>query len=345
MENMFEITVVDEVIASTLGKDFKEFCESIDQLETLVNPEMYLEAVEDATPNLRRTFKGVHKNTMDTTRDIYHAYGNVVDGNAKLIKSTWDLVMRSIQLITRIIGFILGKISAIPKGILKAAETIANIPETVLNKIKGNIQLYITADDLENLYNQTLIHRIDTFISTANSLSQGELWGTFLSRQAKVVGGKVYASQNDIKACKQLEKIYEHIKYLEFTPTNIEMKDIKARNMYFGNSKSVKFTDLKGVKFQGTYYEALIKLTKDIESRREDLKKVHEALGQKYNQTQLNQTFGKLSRGDQYRITDTIRMMSKVVSIVGNITKYIMIDMQTITKSTDKMLKKNSSGK
>lgn len=338
MTDIFEMNLVDEIVASTFGEHYKEFCGNIDNLDSIWDHN-FMEAVKDATPNLRGNINKIGKNTYDTTKDVIGAYNNVVDANASAIKNTWDLVMRAVNLMTRILGFVISKIGTIPKLILKLANAIGDIPNEVRNKIQGNIELYITVQDIEAIYNQNLIARLDQFISMGTKLSQGELWGTFFMRSAKIVNGKVYASQNDIKAAKQLRKIYEHIKNLEFTKSTIIMKDENARNMYFGSSKSISFTDLKGNKFSGTYFEALNKLVDDINSRKDELDQIHKLLGKKYDHTLMNQTFSKLNRSDRYYITDTIRMMSKVVTVVGNMTRYVMEDIKTINKATNKILK------
>ena len=51
---------------------------------------------------------------------------------------------------------IINKITNIPKFILKTADRAAAIPGEVKAKIKGNITLYIRANDIEVLYNNLL---------------------------------------------------------------------------------------------------------------------------------------------------------------------------------------------
>lgn len=337
-----DIIKLDDVEAS-IGFDtssiaFKEFCSDLDELGCITDSDLYLEKVRSNEQTLRSFGKSVGKNTYSTTLDVAKAYGTVVDSNASLIKSMWDLMMRALQLAVRAISFILRKISYIPYAIIKLGNKVADIPDDVRNKIRGNIKLYITIPDIQNLYNNQLLNKLTTFMGLATRLSQGEMWGTFISRRD--ADHKILVGENDMKTCKEMQKIYGQIKLLEFNPSTIEMKDKTTVDAYFGTAKSVNFTDLNGKKHNSTYYEALTTLLKDIESQQQNMEKIQKSIGEKYKQTQINTNFSKLHYTQQMLIRDSISMISKLISVIGNIIRYINTDIETLNNATDALLKK-----
>lgn len=341
--NIFSLDEAEVFVASNIeSNDFKEFCESLDELNSFTDISLYLEEVEDREMTIKNAFKGTLKNTADTTIDIGSAYGNVVSGNAKLIKSTWDLMMRAVGLFTRVIGFILSKISYIPKAILKVGNKIADLPSDIKNKIQGNIKLYITVNDIDNLYNKMVINEITTFISLSKRLSEGEFWGTTFNKRKSKNNSIIKMNENDIKICKNMHEKYNKLKMIEFNQTTIQMNYDKSRETYFGSSSVINFTDLHGKKHNCTYYEALIQLVEDIKSLEGDLKTVRDSVSDKYTLTQMNQSFSNLNWNHQRQISSTIQMMSKIFTITGNIIRYILIDINTIEKEADVLLK--SSG-
>lgn len=337
--NSIILDSVDIILGSdTTSQSFKEFCDDLDELDKINDENFYIEAVQDNNVDLRHGLKAIRRNTRNTTLDVGAAYGNIVSGNAKLIKSVWDLTMRAINLSTRVIGFILRKLSLIPRVILDVGNKVADLPEDIRNKIRGNIQLYITVNDIQNLYNKQLLVKIDKFISLARRLSEGEVWGTaFKKRKTE---GIIKMKENDMAICRQMDEIYEQIKLLEFKPSTVEMKDQKSVEMYFGNKAVVAFKDLHAKSHNSTYYEALIQLMKDISEQKDTLEKIHGDIGAKYTQSQLNSSFSQLNFNAQNRVASTIQMMSKIVSVIGNIIRYITIDMKTLETATDTLLAK-----
>lgn len=344
MDKIMDLFSLDEsevFAASNIeSESFKEFCESINELSSFTDINLYLEEVEDRQMTIKNAFKGTMKNTADTTIDIGAAYGNVVSGNANLIKSTWDLMMRAVGLFTRVIGFILSKISYIPKAILKVGNKVADLPSDVKNKIQGNIKLYITINDIDSIYNKMIINEITTFISLSKRLSEGEFWSTIFKRR-KSNNGIVRMNENDMKICKSMREKYNKLKMIEFTQTTIQMGYEKSREAYFGSTSVINFVDLHGKKHNCTYYEALMQLVEDIKTLEDELKAVRNSVSEKYTHTQMNQSFSTLNWNHQREISFTIQMMSKIFSITGNIIRYILIDMNTIEKETDTLLKSN----
>lgn len=344
MSDLFTLNAVDEVLGSNIdGSNFKEFSEALDQLGSLLDSDMYLEAVEDKKSTIGRTMTKAGKNTAKTMKDTAELYGMATDIRGGVIKTQWDLVNSCLNLILKVLGFLIDKIMKVPQALTKLIDRIQNIPSDIKNKIHGNIKLYITASDIQGLYTENLIYRLDTFISTASSLSQGNLWGTLFHKSYNINGGQdvATASQDDIKACKKLKELYKGINAIEFTQSVIEMRDPNNIGIYFSSTKSIKFRDLKGNQFEGSYTQALKKILEDISSRKKELNTIYSNLGKKYEETQLNQTFSKLMKQDQLLVTNAITLVSKVVNIEGNIVKYVMTDMNEINKAVDAIMKKS----
>lgn len=335
----FTINLVDNILVSNLTNtvEFKEYCNDLNELGVIVDPEYYLEAVENKKTGLKRELGKITKNTADTTKKVGSIFNDVTDAGGGLIKGGVDILGASIRLIVKIIKFITDKIMIIPKFIVKVIDNITNLPDTIKNKIKGNITLYITINDIQDLYSQSLMNQLMTFISQAYTLSQGELWGTFFHRRKT---GSLDASVNDKKLIKEMEKNYNYISNLGFTKSVINMSNMDTINAYFGNAKSVKFIDHTGKRNECTYYEALIKLSKDLGTKKEEIEQIRVMLSDKLANTQANQEFVKVGPNVQKYIYKSVQMVSKIVEIIGNIIKYIITDMNTIEKITDKLLAK-----
>lgn len=336
-------TITLDDVEAAIGFDtsslaFTEFCSDLDELNAITDCNMYIEKVTSHDQSLRHFGRSVRKNTINTTLDVGKAYGNIVDSNATVIKSVWDLMMRALHLVVRATSFILKKISYIPYAVIKLGDKVADIPSDIRNKIKGNIKLYITVSDISNLYNNNLLTKLETFLGLATRLSQGEMWGTFIARRES--DKNIVFGENDMKICKEMRKVYEQIKMLEFNPSTIEMKDEATVNVYFGASQAVEFTDLHGKRHKSTYYEALNVLLKDIDGQKNNMEKIQKSIGTKYTQTQANASFTKLHYTHQTLIRDSIQMVSKLIGIIGDIIRYINTDIETLNNATDALLKK-----
>lgn len=342
MKSFYELTPVDDILIESIGKDseFIEFSNVMSELTRFTESSFYVEGVKDTTPNLRSIPKNIKKNTWDTTKDIAHAYGNITDANSDLIKSSWDIVMRAVNLVSRALSYVIEKITNIPKLVLKTADRAMDIPGEVKAKIKGNITLNITAADIEVIYNKLLMQRIREYITLASALSKGEFWSTMTHKRASEDSkkGNIIIGENDMKTCRNMDKVYTHLQNTEFKPTIIEMKDQATINTYFGDSRSIKFTDNYGKSHECNYYEALSIMIKDLEDMKTELKDVQVAVGQKLKLTEANQNYNKLDGHGKHRLGVTISQISKVIAIIGNFIKYITADLNVINTNIDKIL-------
>ena len=271
-------TIDMELATSIETNEFKEFCNDLDSLDSLISTDLYLEEVNDGKMTLRRAFKGTFKNTTNTTLDLVGAYGGIVDGNANAIKSFWDLFVKVLNLGIKVIVFILKKIAYIPNLIIDIVTKVSNLPKDITDKLDGNIKVYITTSDISELYNNHVLNKLTTFISMAKRLSQGTTWGTFFyKRNSEDKIGK----ENDIKICRDMGAIYVQLKSLQFTQSTIYMKNKDAAKQYFGTSSVIEFTDISGKKHKSSYYEALVQLVEDIKSKESELKDIYDVISNK----------------------------------------------------------------
>lgn len=337
------INLVDDIIASKLTStiEFKEYCDNLDELGSIIDPEFYLEAVEHKMTGIKRQASKITKNTVDATKKAGSVYNDVTDIGGSLLKGGFDVVTASISLIVKIIKFFTDKIVKIPQMIVRLIEKIGQIPSDIKNKIKGNITLYITINDIQDLYAQSLMTHLLRFMNYAKFLSNGEMWGTFFNTRKQQVG-LFEVSLNDKKILKEMEKIYSYVSKLGFSKTVIDMSDNRNVNAYFGNSKSVKFIDHKHQRIECTYYEALQKLVKDLSEKKDEIEAIRITLGNKIAVTQANQQFVKAGASFQKSIMNSVQMVSKVIEIIGNIVRYTLIDIKTIDNTTDKILAKRN---
>lgn len=342
MNMMPDITVGSELLGLELySRSFDEFCETLDELKRLNDDELYIEAVDDPRVKGGEGVKKVARRTVETTKDVAGAYGDIIDANGNLIKATWDLVMKIIKLCVKAISWILNKISMIPKFILGTMNKLGRIPDTIRAKVRGDIRLYITVDDIGMLYNKGLLVYVEQFFSQVGLLTKGDMWGTIFRRRGRNgVNHSPLMGKNDIKIINTMTGIYHNISRISFTPTLIKMNDQRTIDIYFGTGKNITYKDLKGKEYSCNYLEALNQLIAVVQSKRTLLKTLQEDLTAKFDRTRENQEFGELHPSEQKRIMDAMRMVSNVITIMGNITRYVMEDVKSINTATETLIKK-----
>lgn len=327
------------------SRSFKEFCSALDQLPVIMDPEIYLEAVVDPSPkkSISTNIGDTIRATAKTTSDVGNSYGKLVNSNASALQVVWSLVIKCFNIAITAINFIVQKLVKVPAGILSLIERVEKIPVDIRNKVRGNIQLYITAEDIKSIYNQNILFQLHTFIGLAERFSTGNTWSTLFNRRndnnTNDLKNFIFG-ENDMKLCKEMDVIYKSLYRLQFKPTTIDMSLHESRNLYFG-SKQIIFNDLSGKRHEDNYLKSLYQLTSDINTERKRLDVIRQAIGNKYSNTQANSEFTKLSKSQRDRIANTIQMMSKIISVVGNMVRYIIIDIDTINKATNTLLAKD----
>lgn len=342
MNLMPDLTIGSEVLGLELySKSFDEFCETLDELMKLSDDELYIEAVDDPRVKSGKGAKKIVRRTIETTKDVAGAYGDITDANGNLLKATWDLVMKTVKLCIKAISWILNKISLIPKFILSVMNKIGRVPDSVRAKVRGDIRLYITVDDIGMLYNKGLLVYLEQFFSQLGLLTKGDMWGTVFRRRGNK--GSTHSplmGKNDVKIINTMTGIYHNISRISFTPTLIKMNDQRTIDMYFGTGKNISYKDLKGREYSCNYLEALNQLIAVVQSKQEILKSLQQDLTTKFDRTRENQEFGELHPSDQKRIMDAMRMVSNVITTMGNISRYVMEDVKTINTATETLIKK-----
>ncbi len=341
MESILTLDVLNKYVIPDINDIiFEEYCNDLDQLSLFLDPEFYLESHVDKRKGLKRDMGTIMRNTKDTTKKLTKIYGDFTDAGGAMYKGNFDIITSSIGLIAKIISFLMKRIFEIPTKISKIIDSISSIPETIKSKIRGDIRLYITADDLGFFYNRVFF-MIRNFINYADQMSRGEAWVTlFSSMKRREKLSNIIFSKSDLKCGDHMKKIYSSLVKIEFDITTVELKDFNTVNIYFGTADVINFIDIYGKQHHTSYYDALISLMKDIGGMKKELENIQKTIGEKLEKSQVNQTMSELSPGVQKRIVENIMMISKVINIIGNLIRYILIDMNTIEKNAAKLLKK-----
>lgn len=337
----FNLDELDIIMSGNIhGSSFNEFVESIDALRAMVDDDLYLEAVNDPGSRTKQMVDTLTRNTNKTSGSFIQAYGNITDAGGNIIGAVFDVVMGSINLGTKIIRFITDKIGRLPLAISKTAGKIGRIPGDTKAKVRGDIRIHITVNDIEKLYNETLMEKLTTFITLANDLSKGDVWKTMFNFHHIKTQGLIHLSDNDMKRCRKMTEIYNSLKAVRFSPSTINMADDANYDIYFGGARSIKFTDLGGKQHVCSYYEALNTLMGDINAKKDQLLEVQKSMGEKYDRTQMNSAWTHVNAASQQRVVNTLQMISSMISLVGDIVKCVILDINEVNKACDAVLAK-----
>ena len=349
MDSMLDFDVLNETIGYDPNeKDFKEFCSNLNSLGLITNPRLYLEVMENHNKSFIDTMTPSipFKQTGKSVKDMHKAYNDVTSGGGTLIRAVWDMSMKALQLSTKIIKFILLNLAKVVKMIIGLAQTIGRIPENVKNKIRGNISLYITVNDVNTLH-KVLIPVIDNFLDSSFEVSKGNMWGTFFSRRPIGNGAvtKYVLTENDMSYYRKMKSAYEKLKLIEFKGTVVKLENQNIVDIYFGSTKSIRYKDVNGNTILSTFYDALVAIFKEFQPHDAFLKKVQADIGEKLDRSQMNQSFARLSESAQKIVGETIQMIPKGINIIGNLIRYVMTDIKTLRNSADKILKRDGISK
>ena len=327
-----ELNIIDNILADTLfGSDsFNEFCNDIDMLESLINNTLYTEVVGNKEKTFKNTVKDIVGNTNKTIEKTGNVYHNVTDAGGAIYRGEFNIIMSAVTLISKIAVFFANKIGTVASLISKTIDNIGDIPQSIRNKIRGNITLYITVNDIDDLYNNALLAKLETFTKYMERLTKGDTWTTLFSKRGKMLDKLNNMNDNDIGLCKEMKKEFNYFSKLRFDKTVIDMSIKDNVSIYIGADKCIKFNDLKGKSHYTSYYDALDLLVKELTRYSQIINSLREDLGEKFNKSQCNQQFSKLNTHSQHIITETIQMISKFISIIANMVRYIIIDMQTV---------------
>lgn len=341
-ENLISVNLVN----TTEFHEFSELLDALDYFRDPYNIDTFTEASVVGSPlkrNIANDVATTVKNTYKTTKDVYRFKKDITDGGAAIAGGLWNAGAAGMNIIARLAGFIMKYLSYVPNAIAKALQTVADLPTNVVNKIRGNIKLYITVEDLSLLYRERLMTKLDSFLSVAERLAQGEAWnyvkGTAIVKKVK----KIFTTTDD-QLCKTLNAYYREIGRLQFEPTVIDMSNPANVTTYFAADKKITFYDDRGNKFSGNYFEAINKLAKDLLARKNSIRSTYESISDKYNKSQAALNFAELSKSEQTQILNAINSISSMTSVIGNIVKYILTDMDTFYRNLSKVNGHNKKG-
>lgn len=354
-----ELNLIDQTIAESLleSQSFNEFCNDLDNLGTILNPDIYLEAVEHQKQGAVKTMSSIYKNTKDTTKSIGTVYKYTTDAGGGIIKSGWDLMMACCKLAVKIIKWLFLHIEKIPQLATKAINLLTDLPSNVVNKIKGNIKLYITAEDLVNLYSIptkstvggvddiSLMSRIDRIIKYLGRLSNGDLWTTYFTNKNDISDffkkfNDDFISKNnttDMDIIKRINKEFKYIKKISFNKTLIEMNDPNTVKIYFDKNNKLSYTNVDGTKHDENYISALKTLLDYVNQNKDIMKQFQTDVCDKFIKTNSNEEFARMGKNAQSTIVTLIQTISAVIEFLGNMARYIMADIQTIEKCANQI--------
>ena len=341
MTDIFTLELPEEIIAfeSINSSEYDEFCTLLEAINYMTDMDsidpVYLEASHvqgSIARNAASTIKNTVKNTYRTTAGIADSYDKITTAGGNMITSGWNVVDAVIKMIVRLTSFIMKYLSKIPDMVAKVLRFITDLPSDIYNKIKGNIKLYITVDDISLLYRERLMTKLNGFLSTAQKLAQGNSWN-YVKGTKIVKGIKKIFTPTDDQVCKQIMAYYREIGKVTFDQTTIDMSNRGNVVTYLAAKKEITFYDDKGQEFKGNYFQCINKLATDLMTKQKEIKGTYDMLTAKYNSSQASLNYAELDKKEQEQIVSTMNAIASMIGVVGNIVKYVMSDMNTIYKN------------
>lgn len=314
-----------------LENAFRELNETLDMLNEINSTDFVLdEAVHDTQVGMKKRMNNAIANTADTTKMAGDIMGAAIDVKAAEYKAGVSIVAKISGLIAKAAYKLIELLDNSIKRLSKLSASIKEIPGTIITKVQGDINIYITAGDIATLYNESVIMKLDKAMAIIADLSKGDTW------KASIIFKRPFIS-DDIKKAKNLHNILGNVEQIAVTPSKIDMKDSANIDMYLSVASKIEFTDLKGNRFSGNYYQALHQLLTDLNERNNTLEDLRKTFGEKYNASQANSNYANLSSSDQRIITEAVQDVSRAVSMTATIIKYVTADINTISKAATKI--------
>jgi hypothetical protein len=315
-------------------EEYQGFYEDLEELDVIISPDIYLEAQAYPKRTIRQSIRDAWDNAKTTTKAAAKVYGDVTDGGGTFLKSVANFVIKTAALIARIIKFILTLLAKIPDLIGDVIAKVTNLPENIRNKIRGNIKLNITVSDLQAC--EDIMAEFGTFAKIFEKIKPNDHW----TRDRKIIPLIPFMKKikGDMGWIKEAENSYNRLfKQVKFEPTTIEMKNQEVVDIYFSNN--IKIHKFKGTSVDCTYYEALKDLLNRVQAQKPFIEEVHKLFGEKYELTDANGQLAEMKESERETIRECTLLFSKVISVIGNMVKYINQDMLTIRNTALKINK------
>ena len=347
MDDILTLTIPDYHEFSL--SSYNEMCYTMDKLEAIHESLYFNEAVignvnavgpQTPTPSRRAALI----NNQSLSKSSIQAYDAVTDAGGLVLKTWWNVKTTIWQFILKALTFIAKGISKIPIFINNVINKIEKLPETIRSLARGDIQLYITVSDISLLYNKLLINNILTYISNMEKLIQGATWKNIWQRAnispTRAVDNKSLVdllrfAPVDTSCMKKMTECYNKINQIGFNKTTIRMDSDENKNIYFGDLKVVR---IKGKEL--SYFEALKELYADLGKHQNELKVVQQSFSIKVDELESQNKIKNMKNEDQKALMNVFSQSSKVVSLIGNLTRYIYTDLTTVNKSVEVMMNK-----
>jgi len=328
----FSLDVFIEDIDVPRKKQLREANSIWNQIESMTNMFMYLEDIKSPGDHGKDRLADAIENTKDTTKKAAQIYDDTTDAGGAIMKSSYDLSTSILHVVAKALKFISKHLSAIPAMAARMINKSMKIPSDVLNKIRGNIQLFITVDDVVNFYNNHL-GKLLNFIDLAKYISSGDKWGTMFNKDD---------GRDDMKTFNQMKSIYNHFGMLRFEKTTIEMRDRVIVDAYFSSESKIKFVDpVSNTRQEKSYLDALSAIAKTLKDREKDLDVVEKLVAEKISESRTNNSFAKLTATQREKIMFIVKMFAKIFSVIGRFISCGIYDLKTIDSNMDKILNKS----
>ena len=317
-------------------EEFDEFCETVDSLEDMLDPILYLEARETPmSDSILGKAKAGAQATLRTTGDVYKLWDKTTDASGMAIKNVWDLLIRMVNFAIKIITFIIRVLGNLPLVLIRLAERLSKIPKDVIQRIRGDVSLYITAVDIQPFY-RTDFPNIISFIKYAEVLAKAGIW-TVDKR------GGVRSNREARKMLKEMRSKHKSLD-IKFTPSLINMNSEQTREIYFGDV-GIKFNDLDGKSRKGSYLNTLKMILSDMAKYKEPLSTVESSLRSSFSIAGAEDHFSKLDEERRRILRDAVVEVTEVVKVLGRLTRVVSKDLKTMESTIKKLESKNKTTK
>jgi len=371
----FTIRNIDDYDIDTNSKRFQEVYNLIENFDNYIYEEAYLFEGAVNNNNLGDTLKDAWKNnydsTVSTTKTAFTAANKVARSLGKLYKHLYNLAFNCIHFIASTISFILDSITSIPRTINNCLDKLKSVSDSVIANLSGDIMLYITHKDIEELYKSNFMNYLTRFKQTAELLQKDEIWQItkkvfwedtkVLNYQALLGHKQAYkdriVSSKKIKGNPEelknkgiiptLEDLNEKMKRITFTKTKINMKLEGNKSIYLKKPEN-KSKDLIKISYQGKvttyayYLDAMNQLNTDLSTVKDELKKLNNDIGAKISQ-QAYQHFAELPEDVQKKINKVLVYITNICKTTSQLTVYIQKDIKTVENMIDKIIQSSEN--
>jgi hypothetical protein len=322
-----QTSVIDLSINSILGINdpYPELTESFYEIANIPSdvygvfiPELFVEAQVNPPGSTWQNTKAV---TKDTIKGGYAVLKNTTDAGGGILKAIWDLYTSFLSLITRLLRWISLKLVNLPNALTKLFRGLEKLPGNIAAKIRGDIALYITNNDLGVF--DTLEGHITDYLMRGEEFIKGVDFG---SNRGVLPTKKTQENKLYFKKMTQMKQHMNAVKNIRFEKTNIPTSDKSVVEIYL-NPNSDYYKKL----------QAMIKWFKDQEPKLVD---IHKQAEEKLGKARVNGGLDKLDTHDLASLREFIADMGTMVKIMGSLGKCVVGDVQTISGSTEAILQK-----